>query len=241
MVHYSKFTLQKKEKVDEPYQAPKQEEKPIHPGVVCDACDKSIYGNRYKCKVCPDYDLCEGCYEKKLHPEHDMAKLTRPNVFRGKCPYAGRNRGVYGNCHRPNQQQFSSLQESLNNIIPNIANNIPVVNNTEQLKHFGEYLKQFLDPFGIDVDYYVDRNSKSEAKKENSVPKESNTESKMKTETSDLLTSELFGSKQNTVPASTSSANLINDEILIPKNASAPQAPVAEVPQEKKQGFKRGQ
>lgn len=48
-----------------------------------------------------------------------------------------------------------------------------MVYNQEQLKSVGEYLKQFLDPFGIDVSYYVDNlagrsatSSTSEGKKE---------------------------------------------------------------------------
>ena len=36
------------------------------------------------------------------------------------------------------------------------ASSVPLVNNSEQLKNFGENLKKFLDPFGIDVSYYVD-------------------------------------------------------------------------------------
>lgn len=58
--------------------------------------------------------------------------------------------------------------------MPHIASSIPMVYNQEQLKNVGEYLKQFLDPFGIDVSYYVDNlagaasatSSTSEGKKE---------------------------------------------------------------------------
>jgi hypothetical protein len=32
-----------------------------HNGVLCDGCDCEIYGLRYKCVICEDYDLCDKC------------------------------------------------------------------------------------------------------------------------------------------------------------------------------------
>ena len=48
------------------------------PGVVCDGCEGPVCGNRFKCVICPDYDLCEPCEKKGLHSEHDMMKITSP-------------------------------------------------------------------------------------------------------------------------------------------------------------------
>ena len=36
-----------------------------HTGYVCDGCSNSIVGIRYKCVICPDFDYCEKCEEKK--------------------------------------------------------------------------------------------------------------------------------------------------------------------------------
>jgi len=58
----------------------------IHYGVVCDNCEASIVGIRYKCSTCPDYDLCEKCEPQSVHnPEHFFLKIKKP-IRRG-CPY----------------------------------------------------------------------------------------------------------------------------------------------------------
>jgi len=57
------------------------------------------------------------------------------------------------------------------------------VNDPEQLKNIGEYLKSFLDPFGIDVAYYVSNNNKQE---EQTVKTEKQDAEKTTTTTSDV-------------------------------------------------------
>lgn len=49
-----------------------------HTRVKCDGCEGPIYGTRYKCIVCPDYDLCWECKERGLHLEHKMAAIKTP-------------------------------------------------------------------------------------------------------------------------------------------------------------------
>lgn len=49
-----------------------------HANVICDGCDKEIYGYRYKCLECPDFDLCMQC-ETKMHNHHLMVRVTDPN------------------------------------------------------------------------------------------------------------------------------------------------------------------
>lgn len=48
----------------------------VHLGVVCDGCNGSVIGNRFKCMQCPDYDLCQSCSDKNVHPAHNMMKMT---------------------------------------------------------------------------------------------------------------------------------------------------------------------
>ncbi|XP_017206323.1 sequestosome-1 isoform X2 [Oryctolagus cuniculus] len=51
----------------------------VHPNVICDGCNGPVVGTRYKCSVCPDYDLCGACEAKGLHQEH--SKLAFPSPF----------------------------------------------------------------------------------------------------------------------------------------------------------------
>lgn len=52
----------------------------VHDNVVCDGCNGSVVGIRYKCSVCPDYDLCESCELRGgVHDStHPLLKITVP-------------------------------------------------------------------------------------------------------------------------------------------------------------------
>uniref|UniRef100_A0A2A4JER1 ZZ-type domain-containing protein n=1 Tax=Heliothis virescens TaxID=7102 RepID=A0A2A4JER1_HELVI len=54
----------------------------VHYGVMCDSCDSSVVGFRYKCSVCDDYDLCSRCEAAGKHPEHCMVRVPTPNMSR---------------------------------------------------------------------------------------------------------------------------------------------------------------
>jgi len=53
---------------------------PVHSNVRCDGCQEHpIVGARYKCTVCPDFDLCAACESKNIHPDsHPLLKLKEP-------------------------------------------------------------------------------------------------------------------------------------------------------------------
>jgi len=54
----------------------------IHEGVTCDICLISpIVGIRYKCSVCPDFDLCQECQTTGQHSkDHPLTKIVDPIV-----------------------------------------------------------------------------------------------------------------------------------------------------------------
>lgn len=60
------------------------QKKSIHRGIKCDGCDKvGIEGIRYKCSACPDFDLCEKCFERRSsepinHSAHVFVPIESP-------------------------------------------------------------------------------------------------------------------------------------------------------------------
>lgn len=75
-----------------------------HPFVVCDGCNTSIRGPRYKCMhpSCLDYDLCEKCESQPvpIHPEdHPMLKTKTPLHVKVQSSFDPINE-VYDDHHR---------------------------------------------------------------------------------------------------------------------------------------------
>jgi len=66
-----------------------EDESMVHGGVVCDGCGKRGFsGIRFKCTVCPDFDLCEMCEAKRIHdPNHAFTRITKPVNYGRGFPY----------------------------------------------------------------------------------------------------------------------------------------------------------
>lgn len=60
---------------------------------ICDECDKTIYGIRHKCLVCPDFDLCSKCFSNSGGNHLDHLFTTISSELRGFKDNAG-NQGT---------------------------------------------------------------------------------------------------------------------------------------------------
>ena len=49
-----------------------------HNDILCDVCNNGVFGIRYKCKQCPDLDLCSACKAKSVHSEHEFTEISKP-------------------------------------------------------------------------------------------------------------------------------------------------------------------
>lgn len=54
----------------------------LHANIVCDVCDETIRGHRYKCMQCFNYDLCMRCESRFRHKDHIMVRIPTPEVNR---------------------------------------------------------------------------------------------------------------------------------------------------------------
>merc|ERR1712004_811928 len=79
----------------------------VHWGVVCDGGDGPVVGPRYKCLVCPDYDLCATCEAQGLHAHHKMIRLPAPcKRVAPRCHLARQVNPILGD---PNIQVLANL------------------------------------------------------------------------------------------------------------------------------------
>lgn len=62
--------------------APSANPEPIHEGVLCDVCDRTVVGTRFKCLDCADFDICQTCADsgaKEAHdPFHSFFEIEQP-------------------------------------------------------------------------------------------------------------------------------------------------------------------
>ncbi|EGC37625.1 hypothetical protein DICPUDRAFT_91584 [Dictyostelium purpureum] len=76
-----------------------------HYGITCDGCQNKVFGYRYKCTVCEDYDLCSKCEASNIHPsEHPLLKISTPIPI--KCSWDSPHKPH--KFSRPNHKKFAS-------------------------------------------------------------------------------------------------------------------------------------
>jgi len=79
-----------------------------HVGVQCDNCNVvPIVGNRYKCLVCHNFDLCEACESSGVHPQnHELIKFKVVHVPTFGFPVGRR----FGHCHAGRARRWNHSQ-----------------------------------------------------------------------------------------------------------------------------------
>ena len=98
----------------------------IHRGVVCDSCERNpLIGERYKCEVCPDYDLCGKCKGDSLpmatsgvphNAEHSMRRImiAKRRISRSKMRVDATDDGGGGGEPQPSTSQQQPQKQPKN-------------------------------------------------------------------------------------------------------------------------------
>ncbi|XP_044515747.1 alpha-1,3-mannosyl-glycoprotein 4-beta-N-acetylglucosaminyltransferase B [Gracilinanus agilis] len=146
----------------------------VHPNVICDGCNGPVVGNRFKCTICPDYDLCNTCEAKGLHKEHNMILFQNPF---NHPEWNSRRRWLQKMRHGPNFPPFGGWMpgcwgffppDALNQIAAQAqSNRTPPTPGAEQastssqqdpnvtfLQNVGESVAAALSPLGDSAEVY---------------------------------------------------------------------------------------
>lgn len=124
----------------------------VHPGVTCDGCEGPVAGTRFKCSVCPNYDLCSSCQSKGVHTEHALLPIWHP--IQQWFP-----RGKWMKWMRHcmwNQAQNQAQNQGGPSTSSEEAGPSASQNNVDFLKNIGQGVAAMLNPLGIDVDIDVE-------------------------------------------------------------------------------------
>ncbi|KAM7418271.1 hypothetical protein PAMA_017768 [Pampus argenteus] len=143
----------------------------LHPNVTCDGCDGAVVGTRFKCSVCPNYDLCSACQARGTHTEHALLPIWHPLQWFPRGKWMKRMRHCMWNQNlnqdqaqaqnlNLNQEQVQEDQEQVqeNQEGPGVSSSTPSASqsNVDFLKNIGEGVAAMLSPLGIDVDIDVE-------------------------------------------------------------------------------------
>ncbi|KAM9357272.1 sequestosome-1 [Symphorus nematophorus] len=140
----------------------------LHPNVTCDGCEGAVVGTRFKCSVCPDYDLCSACQAQGKHTEHALLPIWHPLQWFPRGKWMKRMRHCMWNqsqaqaqAQTQNQSQSQDQDQDQDQpgcSRPSAENNPPSASqaSVDFLKNIGEGVAAMLSPLGIDVDIDVE-------------------------------------------------------------------------------------
>ncbi|XP_063737648.1 sequestosome-1 isoform X2 [Eleginops maclovinus] len=120
-----------------------------HPDVTCDGCEGPVVGTRFKCSVCPNYDLCSACQARGTHTEHQLLPIWHPLQWFPRGKWMKRMRHCMWNQNQQQNQQQPGPSRPTQSP-PSAKDNV------DFLKNIGEGVAAMLSPLGIDVDIDVE-------------------------------------------------------------------------------------
>lgn len=138
----------------------------LHPNVTCDGCDGPVVGTRFKCSVCPNYDLCSTCQARGIHTEHALLPMWHPLQWFPRGKWFKRMRHCMWNqnltqAHAQPQDQDQDqdqdkAQAESSRPAADCSGPSASQANVDFLKNIGEGVAAMLSPLGIDVDIDVE-------------------------------------------------------------------------------------
>ncbi|VDN06208.1 unnamed protein product [Thelazia callipaeda] len=135
----SKGTAKKSEKVKE-----------NHPHVTCNHCNQPVFGIRYKCGVCDDFDLCEECEKEGVHAYHGMFRYATPRTPKIETfPRLRRKWRHSGGCRDPFMQDvFGQTAATAAHVAQQAAQQASKHIAEYAAKHAATVTRQFADSTG---------------------------------------------------------------------------------------------